>query len=178
MINCDMVQCLGTKTGRFSSWLKFDFTSLPTILRTPSLSRTGSNWWIRLVLGTLFPALTASISFQKCLPWHIFITSVSTFCNMEIFWYDSSDVWYSILWYCFFCLIICVAAFACIGSLWLLASVFFNQIFSVSNRLVFYYILLTVNKCFASGSSSMMASVLSTDQEVSLCQRNSGPLNH
>ena len=31
---------------RFSSWLKFDFTSLPPTLRTPSLSRNGTNWLI------------------------------------------------------------------------------------------------------------------------------------
>ena len=41
-----------------------------------------------------------------------------------------------------------------------------------------FFILLTINKCFTSGSSSVMTSVLSAGQEVSLCQRNFGPLNH
>ena len=31
---------------------------------------------------------------------------------------------------------------------------------------------------FTPGSSSVMASVLSTSQNVSLCRRNDGPLNH
>ena len=35
-----------------------------------------------------------------------------------------------------------------------------------------------MNECFTSRSSSVMASVRSAGQEVSLCQRNSGSLNH
>ena len=83
MIECNMMKYLRTKTGCFSSWLKCDITSLPPTLRTPSSLRNGFNWWILFVLGTLFPALTACISFQKYLAWHILIISVSAFCNME-----------------------------------------------------------------------------------------------
>ena len=84
---------------------RIDFTSLPPTLRTPSLSRNGSNWWILLVLGTLFLAFSVSISFQKFFVWHIFIISVSAFCNMEKSWYDSSDVWALILYYLLYLII-------------------------------------------------------------------------
>ena len=92
--------------GCFSSWLKFGL-SLPLTLRSASYSRSGSNWWILLVLGTQFLVLTASIAFEKCLTWHIF---VSVFCNVEIFWHGSSSLLFSILqYYCLFCLIIFIS---------------------------------------------------------------------
>ena len=49
---------------------------------------------------------SSSVSFQKCLAWHILIISVSAFCNMKLYWYDPSDVWSSMIWHCLFCLII------------------------------------------------------------------------
>ena len=54
-----------------------------------------------------------------------------------------------------------------------------NTLFVKSNSISFFSaIILTVDKCFTSGSSSMMASVLSTGQEVSFCLRTAGTLNH
>ena len=38
--------------------------------------------------------------------------------------------------------------------------------------------LLTVTEIFTPGSSSLVSSVLFNGQEISLCQRNSGHLNH
>ena len=149
-----IVQYLGTKTGSFSSWLKFHFTSLSPTLRTQYSSKYGSNWWKRLVLGTLFPALTASTSFKKYLAWHILIISVSAFCNIELSWYDSSDVWSWILWHCLFCLII----FSSFSLYWInMATIFFsffNQIFSLLNKIAFHNFML---------SSQQSASVLLLD---------------
>ena len=117
---------------------------------------TKLNMQILCCAPTLLP-----YSLQKCLEWHILIISVSATCNIDISWFDFSDLWTDILWYCL------LLGFACTRSLWLLSSVCSNQRFCNTSL---FAILLRITKFLISGSSSLMASVLSKGQEVLLSQ--------
>ena len=67
---------------------------------------TKLNMQILCCAPTLLP-----YSLQKCLEWYILIISVSATCNIDISWFDFSDLWTAILWYCLFCLLIIFSRF-------------------------------------------------------------------
>ena len=64
---------------------------------------TKLNMQILCCAPTLLP-----YSLQKCLEWLILIISVSATCNIAISWFDFSDLWTAILWYCLFCYVLLV----------------------------------------------------------------------
>ena len=106
--------------------------------------------------------------------------SISSISSIDIFWNNSSVLWTAVLQYYFFCLI----KFSRFCLCWIIMTTIFASFFQPGipcvngDSDVLLYAMLLIVKIFILGSSSMMYSILSTGQEISLYRRNFGPLNH